>query len=493
MAQEVGIVARWFGADAKRGIDQTKADVRSIGTSSQTVGRAFQQLGLDIGGIGATVATLGPPMAALAASAMVLKRGFSESAQEELALKKLGQAASNLGQDMETAKEEASDAATQLQRLSGIADDEGIAAIKRMTIATGDFHQSMKDMQLTADVAIGGELDMASAARAVSMAREGQVRGIGALIPSLRAEMEMLEGTESLEKRVDMAMKALHERFDGQAAASMDTMSGRIKSLGQSFGDFSQAVFEGLNLDDATKGTALVLTSLFNSATDYMKNRPTNGKLFDLTTSNAGSSGSLEAILRERMGLSGPAPIQVPGGTFPVTVGGSPNGPMTFEDFYAQLLRGIPTPNGLGPMPGAFTPPGQTSTGPIGPTTMRELMGGGDDWWFEMKGKIKKDAPEIGKEFEDVWDQVGDRLHGQLAGAFTAALSDGRGFAQALAGILKQELGSLFSDLLRSAIGGGGFTPLSILGGVLHLGNQGTQRDGALQDNLNRRLVRQNW
>lgn len=484
MSNDISIFARWRAEQFTSGVDKSKRDLLSLGEAGRGVETALGRAGVSLSAIGGTAASVAAAVLGVNGIKDFLRRGFNESADEEAALRQLGTTARNLGLDLDDVSAEASRVATNIQRMAGIADDQAIAALRRMTQATGDYHQSVADLGLAADVAVGADLDMASAARAVAMAREGQIRGIAALIPSLRAEMEALEGTESAAVRVDMAMRTMHERFDGQAAASMDTMRGRVKSLGNAFGDLSQAIFEALHLDDAAKSTMSALTNLFNAGTDFINSSPTPGKVVGLNTKEA-----LDRMARQRLGLPDSTGYPVPPGTFPDPTSGPMVGPQTWEDYYQQQLRGIPdVPNPFGGMPQPFPIPGAQDRAPIQPMTIRDLMGGSEDWWFDMHRDIEREAPKLSDAFGEVWKDVGGQLQAQLANAFAAGLGDGRSFAQALGGIFKQELGAVFSDLLlafaSNLVGqGGGFSPISIIGKVFGLG-------GASSDNLARRGAR---
>lgn len=115
-----------------------------------------------------------------------------------------------------------------LQRSTKFGDEDYRDALARMVRATGDVEGSIKNLALVADIAVGRNIDLASAADIVAKVMGGQrtaLRSLGMVLP----------------ENVDM-VEALRSSFAGLANEEGQTLQGKLAIVKNLFGEFKEAV-----------------------------------------------------------------------------------------------------------------------------------------------------------------------------------------------------------------------------------------------------------
>ncbi len=132
----------------------------------------------------------------------------------------------------------------QLQRLTGISDNELRQAMMRSYIITGDMNKAFQATKLAADIGATGLMDVGSSARAISQALVGTTYGLTMLARQLGITVP--EGASTSE-----ILTILTDKIGGLGEIIHSKTSGRIENLQLELGDlkeyFGRLTLEGLN------------------------------------------------------------------------------------------------------------------------------------------------------------------------------------------------------------------------------------------------------
>ena len=178
-----------------------------------------------------------------------------------------------------------------LSKLSGVADDMLTPAFQQLYMATGNSSQALKDLNLAINVSRGSTNDLNTVVDALSKGYAGNTKGLASLNIGLN-KAYLATG--------DMAgiTEQLNNQFKGASAAYLDTYTGKIALLKNSFEDMQQIIGQGLIIaaqkatgDTGIGGVTKAMESLsyFTAAAaiqlgvliDKMNNIPLIGGLLD--------------------------------------------------------------------------------------------------------------------------------------------------------------------------------------------------------------------
>lgn len=208
-----------------------------------------------LGGLGSSLTNmLGPALigATAAAGAMAVSfavDGVKAAAEEEKELVKLATTLKNLG------FEDATDSVNQFidtqARQSTFSDSDLRPVLERLTGATKDLGMAQDLTRLAMDLAIGTNVDLETASKALAKAVDGNTGALRKLVPGL--DETVLKSGD-----LDAITKALSERFAGQATAAAETWEGQIGNLSEAFDELKEAFGAGfldaLNEADTAAG-----------------------------------------------------------------------------------------------------------------------------------------------------------------------------------------------------------------------------------------------
>lgn len=194
--------------------------------------------------IGKAVA-VGLAAAAAAAATFAAKfatDGVQAFIDDEAASKKLARTLKNLGKEQDTAKVEAY--VDQLSKATGVADDDLRPALEKLVGATGDTDQAMRLLAAAVDTSAGSGKDLAGTADAIAKAvgPKGTLGALKRLFPGLDTTKTKAGDAESV-------LKVLNQRFAGQAAARMDTYSGKVAAVATAYSELQESFGRGLLSD----------------------------------------------------------------------------------------------------------------------------------------------------------------------------------------------------------------------------------------------------
>ncbi len=219
---------------------EVPADIRKIADATKHAARAHDEHGTSFGkmvsGYAAGLATFGAAQRALGGVVSFLKSSVGEYARSELAAKRL--TAALVAQSTATPAVIAGyrNLQREFQRTT-VYEDDLIAEMQTLLVEVGDVAPADMEKALRAatNLASGLGIDLRSAVMMLGKAYEGNT---GAL-----KKAGVVVDEHAVKARGMVAvLDAVNDRFAGQAAAELDTYSGRIKQLANEYGGLKEAI-----------------------------------------------------------------------------------------------------------------------------------------------------------------------------------------------------------------------------------------------------------
>ncbi len=208
--------------------------------------KQFKGIGTSIKGVAAQYLALG---VAIAGSLRFLKDSISKFQVQELAEKRLEVA---LGRTSKALL----DQAAALQKSTSFADEEIIQGQALIAAFVDEEDAIKKATVATLDLAAAKGFDLRAAADLVS-------KTLGSSTNALTRYGIKVEGAVGSTERLESLTNNVAKAFSGQAAAAMETMSGRVENLSNSFGDMQEKIGETISVMDEAFGITSVLSGLF--------------------------------------------------------------------------------------------------------------------------------------------------------------------------------------------------------------------------------------
>ena len=208
-------------------LDEIVRQVPGLGQFAQI----FNQLGA--GGLGAAAASITAIGGALALAA----KGVQEFAQAEERVAGLDQALARAGQLTDDYRERLQDLAGELQRTTGVADDEWIDVLRRLTQFGSNPQSIGMDVEAVKNLA-GIVGSVSAAAQLYSKALQGNYEAFS------RYGIAVAEaGTQT--ERLATLQEQLAQRGGGQLEAMNRTLSGQFRDLKNNVADLFEAIGRG--------------------------------------------------------------------------------------------------------------------------------------------------------------------------------------------------------------------------------------------------------
>jgi hypothetical protein len=160
-------------------------------------------------------------------------------AEDDKAAKVLGQTLNNLGLGFGDNAQIVNRYISNLEKQTGVLDDELRPAMDRLLRATGDITQSQKLLSLALDISAGTGKSVTQVSQSLQKAYLGQTQALGRLGVGLsKAEL-----TSSSFEEIQTRLAVL---FEGQAAMAADTYTGKMNKLTVATNNAKEAIGQGL-------------------------------------------------------------------------------------------------------------------------------------------------------------------------------------------------------------------------------------------------------
>ncbi len=176
-----------------------------------------------------------PAAAALGAVVAVIGSAVSAAIEDQAAQASLARQikASTKATDLQI--EAVEDYISSLGKSVAISDDEARPALQALIVATKDVTKAQDLLNIAIDVSAGTGKDLASVSDALAKAYAGNMRGLQALSPEMKA---MIKDGASLEE----VLATLEQNFGGAGEAAADTAAGGMKKLGIAFNETKESI-----------------------------------------------------------------------------------------------------------------------------------------------------------------------------------------------------------------------------------------------------------
>jgi len=249
---------------AVKKIDTFKGKVNQLPTATKKASAGLGKMTAMLGGLG------------LAMGAVKIGRFLQDtiqaSAEQERTFSSLANTMGNVGVAFNDASGELQGMFANLQKTTKFGDTETADALQRLIATTGNYDSALKLLQPTLNFAVGGNIDLATAARLAGQAATGMTGTLsryGIILDE--ATKKQLTAASASEKAAIVA-GILQSKFGGAAQANLQTYGGRVAQLGNYWGDFKEAIGDVITKVIAAPGVFDLLLKSFEALVEGAKN-----------------------------------------------------------------------------------------------------------------------------------------------------------------------------------------------------------------------------
>ena len=176
-----------------------------------------------------------PAAAAVAGLGLALVGATKAAMEDQAEQVQLALALSNVTGATDAQIKAEEDMITKMSLASGVADSELRPALAALTRGTKDIEEANKALALAQDISAGSGKDLATVSDALAKAYGGNMKGLAALSPEIKA---MIKDGASLED----VMNVLGGSFGGASAAAAATAEGGMKRLGIALAETKESI-----------------------------------------------------------------------------------------------------------------------------------------------------------------------------------------------------------------------------------------------------------
>ena len=217
-----GIVIPLITEFKDTGIKQAMKEFKALGTAGERAQFAIKKAAV-------------PAAAALAGVVTVLAGAVSAAIEDQAAQQSLARQirASTKATDAQIASVEKY--ISSLGASVAVSDDEARPAFQALVVATKDLTKAQDLLNIAIDVSAATSTDLTTVSDALAKAYAGNMRGLQALSPEIKA---MVKDGASLEE----VLAVLTENFGGAGVAAANTAAGGMKKLGIAFNETKESI-----------------------------------------------------------------------------------------------------------------------------------------------------------------------------------------------------------------------------------------------------------
>jgi len=261
------------GKKAEAALRKVAKEVDGLGKVTKTTGKETEKLGKKTTtatkGMSTGWLKVGAAMAGITIIGHRLVRFFGNAAEaageQQAATERLRQSLANVGESWDVHGERLQEAATDLQKLTGAADEQTLASMA-LGVSLGVPVEKLGDYSMALANAEAAGLPMETLQRGLSASFEGSATALGRYLPAVRSLTE-----EQL--RAGGALDLINERFGDLAKSQSTTWLGAVNRLKGAWGDLVDEGFGRIITDSpVVRATmielALEMLDLANDTTD---------------------------------------------------------------------------------------------------------------------------------------------------------------------------------------------------------------------------------
>ena len=217
-----GIVIPLITEFKDTGIKQAMKEFKALGTAGEKAQFAIKKAAV-------------PAAAALAGVVTVITGAVSAAIEDQAAQASLARQikASTKATDAQIASVEKY--ISSLGASVAVSDDEARPAFQALVVATKDLTKAQDLLNIAIDVSAATSTDLTTVSDALAKAYAGNMRGLQALSPEIKA---MVKDGASLEE----VLAVLTENFGGAGVAAANTAAGGMKKLGIAFNETKESI-----------------------------------------------------------------------------------------------------------------------------------------------------------------------------------------------------------------------------------------------------------
>ena len=235
---------------------------RQARTVGQKISQGIQQgiSGVSLGGL-----TTAFGAAALAATGLTLATGrfISAAAEQEDAVNALNSSLQRIGEFTQRTSQDLQDFASSLQESSRFGDEAILRQLAFAQSLGASAEQSKEVLAASADLATALNIDLNAATRNVARTLGGFAGELGEVIPRLRSlSQEQLRAGEGI--------RLLREEFRGLAQRDVQTTSGQLDQLRNTFGDLVEAAGRLITRSSSTSGAIKAIGEAASGAKAFL-------------------------------------------------------------------------------------------------------------------------------------------------------------------------------------------------------------------------------
>lgn len=176
-----------------------------------------------------------PAAAAVAGLGLALVGATKAAMEDQAEQVQLALALKNVTGATDAQVKASEDMISKMSLASGVADSELRPALAILTRGTKDIAEANKALALAQDISAGSGKDLATVSDALAKAYGGNMKGLAALSPEIKA---MIKDGASLEE----VMAVLGGSFGGASAAAAETAEGGMKRLGIALAETKESI-----------------------------------------------------------------------------------------------------------------------------------------------------------------------------------------------------------------------------------------------------------
>ena len=268
--------------------------VRSSGNSAKAAGTSFKTL---LTSHLSATAIIGATRIAFRKLTQFIGESVAASARQEAAIKSMEAALKAQGADVPRLSSQYQKLASQFQETT-VFGDELLIEMQALFIAVGDVGPDQMEKALTAatDLSAGIGKDLRTSVDLVAKAFAGET--------SVLKRYGIIVDEAALKSRgIDAVLEEINDKMGGAAQAQIDTYTGRMKQLGNTWGDLKEVIGESITTNETWNGLIVLAKHVIDNYTAAIKSSRLEADL--LTAAQEGDAEAARELQLIRTDHSG--------------------------------------------------------------------------------------------------------------------------------------------------------------------------------------------